>query len=100
MQLHFTDILHKPMYVSVCRTIPVSVQPVWLIVLHVKIRLHVPLQCRTDTLALPQLIVCLQQPYFVLVCQAGHRKCVFPILGTLNNTLIFYDTFHIHFLIS
>ena len=50
--LQYTDILHKPMYMSVCRTITASVQPVWPIVLYVKILLRVPLQCHTDTLRL------------------------------------------------
>jgi len=37
MQLQYTDFLHKSMFVSVCRTFTVSVQPVWPIVLYVKI---------------------------------------------------------------
>jgi hypothetical protein len=37
------------MYLSVCRTITVSVQPVWPIVLYVNILLHVSVQFRTDT---------------------------------------------------
>jgi len=55
MQLHYTDILHKPMYVSVYRTITLFVQPVWPIVLQRKMLLHISLKCPTATQLLPHL---------------------------------------------
>ena len=54
------------------------VQPVWPIVLYVKILLHVPLQFRTDTLRLPNLSVCMQQYYYVFFRQTAHRNLRFP----------------------
>jgi len=77
------------MFVSVCRTITVSVQPVWPIVLYGRMLLHISMQCRTGTQLSHILSVSVQQPYFVLFCQAGHRKGMFSILCILNNTLMF-----------
>jgi len=51
------------MFVSVYRTITVFVQPVWPIVLYVKILLRFRLQCRTDTLRLSNQVICVQQSY-------------------------------------
>jgi len=75
--LKFADFLHKPicmsvcrtitvcvphyyclcaaLLLSVCRTITVCVQPVWPIVLHGRMLLHISVQCRTGTQLLPQL---------------------------------------------
>ena len=78
MQMKHIDFLHKPMFVSVCCNITTSLQPVWPIVLYVKILLNFPLQCRTDTLRFPYLSVCMQQPYCVLLRQAIHRNVRFP----------------------
>ena len=55
MQLHYTDILHHPIYLSVCRTITFPVQPVWPIVLHGKMPLHFSVQCRSATQLIPHL---------------------------------------------
>jgi hypothetical protein len=55
MQLQYTNFLHKPKYISVCRTITVSVQPVWPIELQGKLHLHISVQCRTATQLLPHL---------------------------------------------
>ena len=55
MQLYNTEFLHKPIYMSVCRTIHVSGHQVWPIVLHGKTLLHIPVQCRTGTQLLPHL---------------------------------------------
>jgi hypothetical protein len=52
------------MFVSVYRTITVFVQPVWPIVLYVKILLHFRLQCRTYTLHLSNQVICMQRSYF------------------------------------
>ena len=40
---------------SVCRTIGVSVQQVWLIAIQGKMLLHISVQCRTDMQLLPHL---------------------------------------------
>jgi len=66
--------------VSVCRIIFVSLQPVWPIVIYFLILLHVPLQCRTETLRFPYLSVCMQQPYYVLFHQARHRTVRFHFI--------------------
>jgi len=41
------------MYLSVCRTITVSVQPVWTIALQGKMLLRISVQCNTVTQLLP-----------------------------------------------
>ena len=53
--LKFADFLHKPICMSVCRTITVCVPPVWPIVLYGRMLLHISVQCRTGTQLLPQL---------------------------------------------
>ena len=55
MQLQSTDFLHKPICISVYRTITVTVQPVLPIVLYGRMLLHISVQCRTGTQLLPQL---------------------------------------------
>ena len=47
MQLNYTDFLHKPMYIAGSRTITVCVLPVWPIVLHGKMLLHISVQWPT-----------------------------------------------------
>jgi hypothetical protein len=49
MQLQYTVFLYKPIYMSVYRTITVSLQTVWPIVLYGKMLLHISVQCRTGT---------------------------------------------------
>ena len=63
IQLQYIDFLQKSILVSVCRTITLCVLPVWPIVLYVKIPLPLRLQCRTDTLRLPNLSVYMQNSY-------------------------------------
>ena len=63
IQLQYIDFLQKSILVSVCRTITLCVLPVWPIVLYVKIPLPLRLQCRTDTLHLPNLSVYMQNSY-------------------------------------
>jgi len=53
MQFIYTDVLDKPVYMSVCCTITVSVQPVWPTGLQRKMLLHISVQCRTATQLLP-----------------------------------------------
>ena len=52
---HYTNGLRNPMNLSVCRTVTVSVQPVWPIVLQGKMLLHISVHCPTVKQLIPHL---------------------------------------------
>jgi len=99
IQLQYTDFLHKPMFVSVYRTVTVSVQSVWSIVLYVKILLHFLLQCRTDTLGFPNLSDCMQQSYCLIHSSFAHSGRSEISLGTnVSQEHVYKIFFHIEIL--
>jgi hypothetical protein len=58
--------LHKPIYMSVYRTITVSVQSVWPIVLHGRILFRISLHCNNATQLFPQISTMNRQSYFLI----------------------------------
>ena len=77
MHLHYIDFLHKSMFMSVYRTISVSVQPVWPIVLQGKTLLHISVQCRTATQLLPHLRT--QKPHALCCDFPNCRRVTLPV---------------------
>ena len=55
MQFHYKNVLRNTIYLSVCRTITVSVQPVCPIELQGKILLHISVHCPTAKQLIPHL---------------------------------------------
>jgi hypothetical protein len=79
-----------------CTAILLSVQPVWPIVLYVKILLLFILQCRTHTLRLANLIVFMQQSYCLIHSSFTESRISEIISGTkFSQKCVYRVLFHI-----
>jgi hypothetical protein len=76
MKLHHRVISPNSMFVSVCRTITLSVQPVCPIVLQGKLLLRISVQFCTATQLIPHLITRNPQALFVIFQHAGRLTYV------------------------